>query len=76
MSTIRLHKINSNPIFTTLNGIVLSNETVWQASAVSISLRRQGKKFFIFDDKANHDHLAIKTSFLVKKKKKKNGALR
>ena len=46
-------------------------ETVWQASAVSISMRRQAKKFFIFDDEANHDHLAIKTSFLVKKKKKK-----
>ena len=45
-------------------------ETVWQASAVSISLRRQGKKFFIFDDEADHDHLAIKTSFLLKKKKK------
>lgn len=39
-------------------------ETVWQASAVSISLRRHGKKFFIFDDEADHDHLAIKTSFL------------
>lgn len=39
-------------------------ETVWQASAVSISLRRQGKKFFIFDDEADHDHLAIKISFL------------
>ena len=46
-------------------------ETVWQASAVSISLRRQGKKFFIFDDEADHDHLAIKTSFLKKKKRKK-----
>ena len=46
-------------------------ETVWQASAVSISLRRQDKKFFIFDDEADHDHLAIKTSFLKKKKKKK-----
>ena len=46
-------------------------ETVWQASAVSISLRRQGTKFFIFDDEADHGHLAIKTSFLKKKKKKK-----